>query len=177
MIETNYEFWTKKLYMNVTQLDNNKINKTENFFELHGQGSLINLDVTDWQADDEVLFRVGQHTSQDARDWSIIQFKYPGKGVDSTIDNFKCIDGYSSISHHQTWDKASISVDQYQNCEILDNDEGKSKITEEEVEDVELNDGTKRTMATITVHFARPFNSRYPDSEDISIVEGEPLGL
>ena len=35
----------------------------------------------------------------------------------------------------------------------------------------------KRTMANITVHFVKPFNSVYPDGEDITIEEGNPLGL
>ena len=47
-IETSYEFWTKKLYMNVTQLDNDKITLTENFFEFQGQANLKNIDVTEW---------------------------------------------------------------------------------------------------------------------------------
>ena len=33
VIETSFEFWTKKLYMNVSQLDNEKIIMTENFYE------------------------------------------------------------------------------------------------------------------------------------------------
>ena len=35
IIESSFEFWTKKLYMNVSQLDNEKIIMTENFYELH----------------------------------------------------------------------------------------------------------------------------------------------
>lgn len=171
VIETSFEFWTKKLYMNVSQLDNEKIIMTENFYEFQGQGNLKNVDVTDWATDELVTFRVGMHLSREARDWMIVQFKYPGKGVASTIDSFTCIDGYSSVGHHDTWDKATISYDQYQNCEIT---EGESKIEEEEVDG---DDGTKRTIASITVHMTRPFNSVYPDSEDIAIVEGEPLGL
>jgi len=92
-------------------LDNDKIKLTENFFELHGQGNLNNIDVTEWAANDEVKFRVGGHTTREARDWSIVIFKYPGKGVESSLDNYECIDGYSSIGHHDTWDKMTISKD------------------------------------------------------------------
>ena len=67
--------------MNVTQLDNDKIVLTENFFELHAQGHLKNVDVTDWAQDgtETVQFRVAQHLTREARDWSIVTFKYPGK--------------------------------------------------------------------------------------------------
>ena len=41
--------------------------------------------------------------------------------------------------------------------------------------------GQKRKMADIKVHFVKPFRSEYPavdgTEEDISIVEGQPLGL
>ena len=107
LIKTRYEFWTKKLFMNVTQLDNEKITLTQNFYELHGQGVLDNIDVTDWVDGDTVQFRVGMHITRSMKDWSVINVNY--KGVASQVSDFSCIDGFSDGT-------SPISLDVHQNC-------------------------------------------------------------
>ena len=127
LIKTRYEFWTKKLFMNVTQLDNEKITLTQNFYELHGQGVLDNIDVTDWVDGDTVQFRVGMHITRSMRDWSVINVNY--KGAATQVSDFSCVDGFS--------DGASpISLDLHQNCQIKDNNEGETKIELYEVNDL-----------------------------------------
>ena len=50
-IETSFEFWSRKQQRNVTKLSNKKITETNEFFELHAQLNLLNVDVTDWNED------------------------------------------------------------------------------------------------------------------------------
>ena len=47
-IKSKFEFWSKKSMRNVTNLSNKKIIDTNEFFELHAQLSLENVDITDW---------------------------------------------------------------------------------------------------------------------------------
>ena len=78
-IVTSFEFWSKKSLRNVTNLSNKKIINTNEFYELHSQMSLENVDITDWTSETLVQFRIGIHITKDLRDWLILDFKYPGE--------------------------------------------------------------------------------------------------
>jgi hypothetical protein len=93
-IYSDFQFWTKKLHRNITQLDNDKITLTNKFYEIHGQANLNNVDVTDWAVNDLVQFRAGMHNTKLSRDWSILNVKYPGKGVATTDKSFDCTDAF-----------------------------------------------------------------------------------
>jgi hypothetical protein len=94
IIETEFEFWTKKMHRNITQLDNEKITFTNKFYEIHAQASMNNVDVTDWATDANIQFRVGMHNTRSQRDYSIVNVKYPGKGVATTAASFECLDAF-----------------------------------------------------------------------------------
>jgi hypothetical protein len=50
---------------NVTKLSNKKIVDVNEFYELHSQLILNNVDVTDWEVDSLVSFRIGVHITRD----------------------------------------------------------------------------------------------------------------
>jgi hypothetical protein len=89
-IQTSFEFWSKRSMRNVTNLSNKKIINTNEFFELHSQISLDNVDITEWNSDTLVQFRIGIHNTRTQRDWLIINLKYPQSKP--TIDAWTCID-------------------------------------------------------------------------------------
>jgi hypothetical protein len=70
-----------------------------------------------------------------------------------------------------SWVDTTIDIDEFQNCYIVNNEEGKSEVIEFEVND-EVTPGLKRTMANFTAHFKRPFRSENLDGEDVAIYEG-----
>lgn len=76
------------------------------------------------------------HSTRYERDWSIIDVIYPGKGVATTDDSFSCIDAFHQKDMQEdTWEETTIDVDEFQNCYIVNNEEGKSEIIEFEVDD------------------------------------------
>jgi hypothetical protein len=64
-IYTAFEFWSKKSMRNVTKLSNKKIIDVNEFYELHSQLILSNVDVTDWTSDSIVSFKIGVHITRD----------------------------------------------------------------------------------------------------------------
>jgi hypothetical protein len=63
-IYSAFEFWSKKSMRNVTDLANKKITNTNEFFELHAQMILNNVDITDWTKETLVQFRIGIHITR-----------------------------------------------------------------------------------------------------------------
>ena len=113
----------------MTKLSNKKITETNEFFELHAQMKLTNVDVTDWDENTLVQFRIGMHITREMRDWLIINLKYPGVGQDADINSWSCIDSYhQKYIRYQTWDGTKIIVDDYQNCYILDDKYGSTSV-------------------------------------------------
>jgi hypothetical protein len=50
-IYSAFEFWSKKSMRNVTNLSNKKITDVNEFFELHSQLIMNNVDITDWNSE------------------------------------------------------------------------------------------------------------------------------
>ena len=102
------------MHRNITQLDNEKITLTNKFYEFHSTANLSNVDVSGWAVDDSVQFRVGMHNTKSIRDWSIVNIKYPGKGVATTDASFSCIDAYHAANElEDTWEGTTIDIDEF----------------------------------------------------------------
>ena len=63
-VSASFEFWSKKSLRNVTNLSNKKITDTNEYFELHSQLSLDNVDITDWTTESLLQFRIGIHITR-----------------------------------------------------------------------------------------------------------------
>lgn len=99
---------------NVTNMSNKKITDTNEFYELHGQIMLNNVDITDWSSDTLIQFRVGMHISRHQRDWLIITLKPPVVGSESPLSDWSCVDAFHEKHiRFDTWDGTNIMVDSY----------------------------------------------------------------